>query len=927
MSDEGYALHVVVHTHWDREWYMPFQQHRRRLVALLDGVLDLLGRDPAFAGFHLDGQTIMLDDYLEIRPERRADLERHARAGRLQVGPWYVQPDEALVSGEALVRNLLAGVRAARAYGGAMRVGYVPDTFGHVSQLPQILRGFAIDTAIFGRGLPVLHETPEGLRPGPVRAELVWRAPDGSAVLGVHLATWYNNAAEIPPESEAAAARLRAIRDAAAPFAATRHLLLMNGMDHQPVQADLPSALAAALPGIHPDRALQDSLPGYVAALRSALGDREDLPVVEGELRGQGTDGWGTLANTASARLYLKRLNHDTQLWLERLAEPLASCAALLGQPYPRDLLRHAWARLIQNHPHDSICGCSIDAVHGDMLQRFRDSLELARLVADESSAALAGLIAPPRADASIAPLIVFNTLPFARDGLIDLEVDAARRPCAIYAGPKPAPDELASLEIENLRLYTPDGTALPAAIEDLGAVWDYALPPDRGRESFWARRLRVRALVPEVPGLGYTTLRLRPAPPDADRIEPGVQAGPTWLENEALRVEVAADGSLSILDRATGERYAGLNAYEDSGDLGDEYIFRAPEGDAPRSTIGGVARCSPVEATPGWATLRIEQVLQIPAHAAPDEPGRGVGRSAEMVEVRLETTVRLVAGSRTVEVALRLDNTVRDHRLRALFPTGIATEICAAESAFDVVERPIATWAGWANPRNPQVQQDFVDLSDGQRGLAIANRGLPEYEALRDERGHAAIALTLLRAVGHLGDWGVFPTPGAQCPGAWLAEYAILPHAGSWEEMARPVRAYTTPLHARQALPLRAGWCTPAPGEAMPPAASLLRIEGEGLVLSACKGAEEGEDLIVRLYNPTQATRRASIQAGAGLGAAQLATLEERPIRTLALEDDGSVALDVGPKAIVTVAITPLTARDAPGRGSARGDAPARPR
>ena len=895
----GYTLHVVAHSHWDREWYLPFQEHRRRLVAFFDELLDLLERDPQFASFHLDGQTIMLDDYLEIRPQRRADLERQARAGRIVVGPWYVQPDEFLVSGEALVRNLLLGLRRSAPYGGGARLGYLPDSFGHISQMPQILRLFGIDAAVFGRGLPVLRDGPNGPQPAPFGSEIVWRAADGSAVLGIVLTGWYNNAMELPTEPSAALARLRAIRDDAAPHAATRHLLLMNGMDHQPVQSDLTEALAAAGATLAPDTVVQDSLPGYLRALRATLGDAGTLQTATGELRGQATDGRGTLANTASARLYLKRQNHDAQVALERHAEPLAACAALLGAPYPGDLLRYAWARLLQNHAHDSICGCSIDPVHEDMVPRFRDSLAVAHLVAREAAARLcaaAGAAGPSAGD--MAPVVIFNTLPWARGGLVELEVDLARRPCGIYPGPAPAPQDLSPRDPAAVRLRDPGGAMVPCTIEDLGVVWDFALPEHRTRDPFYARRIRVRAALPSVPGLGYTTLQLtvaegiEPAPAATD-----LQAGPTWLENAHLRVDVAPDGSLAILDKAGGERYAGLNVYEGVGDIGDEYIFRPVPDEQPATTAGGEARCRIHEASPARAALRIGQFLEVPAHAEPVAAGRGAGRSAGRVALELETTVSLTPGGRAVEIALCFDNRARDHRLRALFPAGMRARMVQADSAFDVVDRATSPWPGWRNPADPQPQQEFVSISEGWRGLLIANRGLPEYEVLDDG---GTIALTLLRAVGHLGDWGIFPTPGAQCQGPWRAEYAVVPHAGDWTAAMRTARDFATPLYGHQA------WSAGATGACarLGATASLLAIEGDGVVLSAFKGAEDGDELIVRLYNPTGRLRTATLRSAVPLSGACLTTLDERRLSPLAVEDGRAIAVDVGPKAIVTLAL-----------------------
>src|SRR5437763_136072 len=129
-------IHVVSHTHWDREWYLTREQFRLRLVALVDRLLDLLDNEPAYKYFHLDGQTIVLEDYLEIRPEQHARLRRAIASGRILIGPWYVMPDEFLVSGESIVRNLARGHRIAREFASPMPVGYLPDVFGHVAQMP-----------------------------------------------------------------------------------------------------------------------------------------------------------------------------------------------------------------------------------------------------------------------------------------------------------------------------------------------------------------------------------------------------------------------------------------------------------------------------------------------------------------------------------------------------------------------------------------------------------------------------------------------------------------------------------------------------------------------------------------------------------------------------------------------------------------------
>ena len=234
------TIHLVSHTHWDREWYLPFQVFRLKLVRLVDELLAILASDPDYRYFMLDGQTIVLEDYLQMRPERAGEICRYVESGRLLIGPWYVMPDEFLVSPEALIRNLLQGDRLARRFGGKMQVGYTPDPFGHIGQLPQILQGFGIGTAALWRGLA---DEP---------AELWWAAPDGSRVLLSFLRDSYANAAGLPvitvasddPAAQAAlVATAGRLRDGLVPHSRAGEILFMQGGDHVELQAATPSAV------------------------------------------------------------------------------------------------------------------------------------------------------------------------------------------------------------------------------------------------------------------------------------------------------------------------------------------------------------------------------------------------------------------------------------------------------------------------------------------------------------------------------------------------------------------------------------------------------------------------------------------------------------------------------------------------------------
>src|SRR5947209_17370698 len=262
----AYVMHVVSHTHFDREWYLTFQQFRLRLVDLIDHLLDILDRDPEFRSFNLDAQTIVLEDYLQIRPHARPRLEKYIREGRLTVGPWYQLNDQFLTSGEATVRSLLVGHRIAGSFGGCLKIAYLPDQFGNLSQMPQILRGFGIDNAIVGRGYQMV---------GDRKMEFWWEGPDGSRVLGSLMAFWYNNAQRFPSDTEAAVKYTERLRDTMAPRSFSRHLLLMNGVDHLEAQPDVGRILNAVNQEFErrgsEDRLVHSTLTQYVDALRADL--------------------------------------------------------------------------------------------------------------------------------------------------------------------------------------------------------------------------------------------------------------------------------------------------------------------------------------------------------------------------------------------------------------------------------------------------------------------------------------------------------------------------------------------------------------------------------------------------------------------------------------------------------------------------------
>jgi alpha-mannosidase len=385
------SVHLVPHTHWDREWYLPFQTFRLRLVRLVDRLLDLLEADPRFV-FTLDGQLTVVDDYLEVRPEAEPRIRALVEQGRLVVGPWYTLVDEFLVSGEAILRNLEAGLARGDEVGGAMRIGYLPDMFGHVAQMPQLLRLAGIEQAVVWRGVPAAID----------HHAFLWQGPDGAEVRAEYLPRGYANAWHVFADPERAAEALVTLQEELRPFYGDDPVLAMYGDDHaepDPATADLVERARERV------SVELKTLPGSLAVSDTG----KDLPRWAGELRSGARA--NLLMGVTSARIDLKQAAGRAERALERYAEPLQ---ALYGTSWPGRELALAWRRVFENSAHDSICGCSTDEVSAQVLVRYAEAEQIARGLADEAVANIARSV-------ERGSIAVVNPSPHRRTGVVDL--------------------------------------------------------------------------------------------------------------------------------------------------------------------------------------------------------------------------------------------------------------------------------------------------------------------------------------------------------------------------------------------------------------------------------------------------------------------------------------------------------------------------
>lgn len=855
------TVHIISHSHWDREWYQSFETHRMKLIELVDNILDKAENDPEFGGFFLDGQVIAIDDYLEIRPEKRAQVEKCIREGKVQTGPWYILQDEFLTSGEACVRNLQVGMQEAEQYGAVGNVGYFPDAFGNAGQMPQVLKQADMDAVVFGRGVKPIGPNNEvtGGQYESTYSEMMWASPDGTKLPGILFANWYNNGVEIPvDEAEAKVYWDKKLADARK-FAATHQLLMMNGCDHQPLQKNITEAIRVARK-LYPDvEFIHSDFKKYVEAMEKEIS--ENFSTVKGELTSQETDGRWTLANTASSWIGLKQDNRAGETALERKAEPAAAMADVMGKAYPEDQMIYSWKKLMQNHPHDSICGCSVDEVNEEMKTRFAKSRQVADAIYDESVEYLTNKVntAALPGDGEKIPFVVWNTSGETKSQVVEKELHLFRDyNLFVWDGYEAAE----KVELPAMVLRDADGNVVPAKIADAGVAFGYDLPDDRFRQPYMAKKVLV-TFEAEVPALGYRTYYLETAEQaqDVDM----VSADENVLENDAVKVVVNADGSYNLLDKKTGRMYENLGFYEDTGDMGNEYIYIQDSGKQVVSTKGMKAEISCVERNAFRTVVEICHKMMVPSGMGEellrqremciDPYTRVANRSSELVEMDVKTVLTLEKSAKGLRVATTICNQAKDHRVRVILPTGLDTSMHMADSAFEVVRRNNRHNDTWTNPCGCERQQCFVAMEDAKGGLLVANRGLYEYEILEDQGN--AVAVTLLRCVAEMGDWGYFPTPKAQQIGTFCLEFEVVPFAaGETGDAFREGYAFQEDLTVEQAGFERAFLRKPGQvkpelveGE-LPLEMSFLAFEGAGIHMTAFKKGQKKDDLFVRFVN-----------------------------------------------------------------------------
>jgi alpha-mannosidase len=638
------TITLLAHTHWDREWYEPFEVMRARAVEVIDEALEVLEGEPGLR-FTLDGQVALLDDYLEVRPEALPRARALVEAGRLFVGPFYTQAETMLTDGEALVRNLAAGIARANELGGAMRVGYMADQFGHAAQMPQLLSLFGISSAMLWRGV------------GPERAPHVfaWRAPDGTIASTTWLQDGYGSGRRFPSEPRDFVAAVTRHLERLDEWLGDAPLALPIGDDHVRLPTWLPRA-AEALAQACPNLSVGIGGPAQHVALA-----RTPTTVVSGELRASTFA--PVLAAVASARTRDKQAAYRATRALLRYAEPLTAWLARLGGRPPTHLIQLAWRYLVLNQAHDSAAGCGTDVCQEDVRARYRWAEQLAVAARDQ---VLAQLGVEGREDAHVvhafvpadeAASITFEAdVPrWLGDDLVAVGRDGRARRVQPLSSVERAPvfeGEFAAAELGQYLMGLDPATPLfdkyltgltvregdgSVAVLDVG-LSDAPAPAHR----LAADQERLAALLSRVDRFKIVVHDAVPTHPMLIQTGPGVAGGivratlsaapadadmpRAWaidrarITNGAVAVLAHADGTVTLDD---GRRRVRANDLVNEGDRGD--LYHAEPVGAPLRAIE--TKVSVLESGPVRATLCIEQVLTVPTALAEDRRAR---RSAQ---------------------------------------------------------------------------------------------------------------------------------------------------------------------------------------------------------------------------------------------------------------------------------------------------------
>lgn len=871
--DKNLIIYYMCSTHWDREWYLPFQGFRYNLVKMIDDMIEKLENDDDFTVFTLDGQTIVLEDYKEIAGNRSESLKRLVREGRVLVGPWYVMPDEFLVSGESLIRNIMVGNEVSRQWNTSpWKYGYVNDVFGHIAQMPQIFSGFGIKGTYLGRGMGNDKNM----------SHFIWEAPDGSRCIGF-LGQYCGFAAPLVAANygnDNFDESLKNYINNEISKSDVPIVLIMHTGDHKFADKNVP-AIKKRISELFPNALVKHtSLEEMAEQVEEYAGM---LPVVRGELSktcknpiDQSNGSLVLVANSISSYYPLKQNNDRCQNILERCIEPMVLMSKLIGISLDRSYVDLAYRYLLKNQPHDSICGCSIDKTHKDMIYRYAqvenisDALKFDFLKTENDFS-----------DTQEYILTVYHFEPHNERKVVTAQLD--------FSGyfTKEVDRFGANEQIDAFEIYDIDGNKVPYQI--VKSEFDCVKRVD-GQKSVKTRRYTV-AFFDELPAMGYVQYRITPVYPRA-RFENGLISGNDFTENEFIRLDINPFGELEITDKKNNKRYTNLNRFIDDGENGDGWWHMPLKNDLIINSVSAPCTIEKISDGAILTSFKITKYMSVPAFF--DENTHT--RSNYRVTVEIESIVTVYANSPVVEIKTTVNNCAKDHRLRVVMPSSITTDTYFTGQAFYKVERNIKL--------NPETELYYeremreknmngiigVTNADGYGIAFVSAEGL--HEGTVNEYGD--IVVTMLRSFHK-----VLMQPDAkesQIQQKLDYKYAIVPMSLNTE--------YSDLLTIQKNLSDSeiVKFDKNPQGNSLEKL-SLIEINNKNVVTSIVKTTQDNSGYIVRVFCASDLPQKADIKFNFNIKSAQTTDLNECEIEEIDFTGN-TVSLELTPWQIITVKV-----------------------
>ena len=818
-------VHITPHMHWDREWYFTTEASRILLVNNMEEILTRLEQDTEYKYYVLDGQTAVLEDYFAVKPENRPRVKALVAAGKLIIGPWYTQTDTTLVSGESIVRNLMYDIRDCLAFGEPMKIGYLPDSFGMSSQLPHIYNGFGITRTMFWRGCSERH--------GTDKTEFLWQSQDGSEVTAQVLPLGYAIGKYLPEDEAGLRKRLDTYFEVLEKASVTKEILLPNGHDQMPLQQNI-FAVMDKLREIYPQR--QFVMSRFEEVFDHIDAHRDELATLKGEfIDGKYMRVHRTIGST---RMDIKIAHARIENKIVNVLEPLATLAWTLGFEYHHGLLEKMWKEILKNHAHDSIGCCCSDKVHREVMSRF----ELAEDMADNLTCFYMRKIVDNMPQSEEDKLVMFNLTPWPREEVINTTI---------------------RLRASQFRLLDDRGNEIPYCLRsareiDPGLI-DRQIVHYGNYDPFMEFDIQLNQILPS---MGYRTLYIEPHV--AGKLLAAEKSSEALLENAFWEITLNDDGTLRLLDKASGLIYDRALEIEESSDDGDEYDYSPSREEWRLTSAQGEHEVEVIhEAWQSRAVIRHR--MAVPADLAERSARQQTGT------LEAELTVTLSHNSRRIDVEARLGNHVDDHRVRVLIPTPFTTDTVLADTQFGSLTRPVqdeamANWQeeGWKEAPLPVWNLlNYAVLQERRNGMALFTEGLREFEVTGERQ--KTFALTLLRGVGVLGKEDLLlrpgrpsgikmPVPDSQMRGQLTCRFSLFSFNGTPVSagVAQQAKSWLTPVHCYNKIPWDAMKLNRASFTTLC-SYSLLTLAPNGCVLSALKKAEDRDEMILRLYNPSE--------------------------------------------------------------------------